>query len=546
VAAFTDESGAFTESVSTPNRAVSTMRAMARTTLGPIMLLTLSLTGAVPAPAAAPSTVWTVVAVDPMGDAHGEEMDAAQLAYQYDGQRQMVWFRLALYGQLNAKALRITIGVDTGASDTLKVPWRGSNSTFTFDRLVRARLTWSEAGYTASIEVGDAGSLDRPLTPHIPVDDSVARVEDHAIVIGVPRGSLLGSGMRMNAIVAIESDRSSDEIPNVRSVALDLAASRPSRGLREIDVGRNNLTFAPGQPTLSDDDSPRAVEHGQGQHPLILVPGVYAGATAFDRFITRNDAAYAFHAITPPGLNGTPAWPLPAERTSRGEFTWTRHLERTILELIAREHLQKPIIVALGFPGSLAAEELASSHPEVIGGIVEVAAMPVQPMPTMRDPSREATPSERIAVVDEAWSRQWFKYVTPETWESNNYPAEMFANDQERAEQVRREIETAPLPVKIQYLVEYMAWDRRADFGTLRVPLLALIPGFNESLLANPAFRWFKTSLQDSWDGLPRTSQVERIVIPDGRALMLDEQPALTDGAIAAFVERIHGGKVRR
>ena len=512
-----------------------------------MLFLMLSLTGAAFVPAIAPSSVWAVIAVDPIGDAPGQGPDAAQLAYQYDTQRDIVWFRLGLYDTPNVETMGLTIAVDTGARDTAKTTWWGGNQTFTFDRLVSARLTRTDGEYRASIVVTDAArGAARPPGPAAG-NDGVVRVEDHAIVVGVPRARLLRDSTRMNLIAAVGPEGAgNDEIPNVRSLALDLAAPRPTRGLREIDVSRNNLRFAPGQPTLADAAAPRITSSGSGRHSLILIPGVYAGSAAFARFIARNHSAYTFHVVTPPGLSGTPPRPLPPEGTSFGDFTWTRRLERDVLDLIARKHLDKPVIVAHGFPGSLAAEELAVRHPEILGGVIEIAGMPVQPMPTMRDPSRQATPAERVSVVDEAWSKQWFTYVTPETWESNNYPAEMFANDPQRAEQARREIEAAPLPVKIRYLAEYMAWDGRADLGRLEVPLLALVPGFNESLLANPAFGWFKTSFQDGWEGLANNAHIERIVIPDGRASILDEQAALTDRAIAAFVERTIGRKTGR
>src|SRR4029453_19553955 len=102
-----------------------------------------------------------------------------------------------------------------------------------------------------------------------------------------------------------------------------LRAPRPSRGLREIDVSRNNLRFGPGQPTLADADSPRITQRGHGRQSLILIPGVYAGAAPFDDFMARNDSAYSFHVVTPPGVNGTPARALPPEGTSHGGFPWT-------------------------------------------------------------------------------------------------------------------------------------------------------------------------------------------------------------------------------
>src|SRR5262249_13763594 len=160
-------------------------------------------------------------------------------------------------------------------------------------------------------------------------------------------------------------------------------------------------------------------------------------------------------------LNGTPARPLPLEATSYGELTWTRRLEQDVLDLISREKLNKPVIVAHGFPGSLLADEIAARHPELLGGVIDLAVMPIQPFPSPKDPSfrKPATSDERIEYVDASWAQKWFKYVTPETWESNNYPAEMFTNDPVRGEQVRQQVELAPLEVKIRYLSEFMAAD---------------------------------------------------------------------------------------
>src|SRR5260370_937580 len=193
---------------------------------------------------------------------------------------------------------------------------------------------------------------------------------------------------------------------------------------------------------------------GRGRETLILIPGVYSGNAAFDGFIARNQSQYKFYLVTPPGLNQTSARPLPPETTSYGELTWTRRLERDVLDLISREKLNKPVIVAHGFPGSLVAHELAIRHPRVLGGVIDIAVVPVQFFPSPKDPSGKtpAAPDERVEYVNEGWAQKWFKYVTPETWESNNYPAEMFANDLDRAEQVRQQVEAAPLPVKIRYL----------------------------------------------------------------------------------------------
>jgi hypothetical protein len=135
----------------------------------------------------------------------------------------------------------------------------------------------------------------------------------------------------------------------------------------------------------------------------------------------------------------------------------------------------------------------------------------------------------------------WFKYVTPETWESNNYPAAMFANDPAKAEQVRQETETAPLEVKIHYLCEAMAVDFTDQFSANKVPLLALMPGFDEKFLTEPNNSGYKTVFQDNWQAYSKYPNVKLVTIPNARALILDDQPQLADDAIASFIKTTKG-----
>jgi pimeloyl-ACP methyl ester carboxylesterase len=513
---------------------------MARTTIRLVLVLAACLGDIVFGLEVSPTSLWTAIAADPKGDGRDPSLaDAAQLSYRFDAQEDMLWFRVALFGRPDADAFGVNIAVDTGADDSDRTNWWGANKEFRFDRLVTAWVTRVDGVYKGAIGISDAaGAREKRLT-NLKRNNLELRVERDSILIGLKRSDLTDR-MKMNVVAAVGSPQTwSDDIPNVRSAAIDLSAPRQTRGLREIDTTRNNLTLGQDKKTLAPGAPPQIVRRGRGPHTLILIPGVYSGASAFDDFIARNDSKYTCYVVTPPGLNGTPARSMPPQSTSYGELTWTRELLRDILALIERERLIEPIVVAHGFPGSLAAEELALSHGRRIGGIVEIASMPAQFFPSWRNSGRDATPDERAAVVDQSWAQHWFKYVTPETWESNNYPAAMLANDPARAERARQQLEAAPLPVKIRYLTEYMASDHRPDFARLSGPVLVLTPGFNDVLLKDPAYGWLKSSLQDSWDTFPKAPGVQLAVIPDARALMLDDQPTLTDGVIARFVDGI-------
>lgn len=113
----------------------------------------------------------------------------------------------------------------------------------------------------------------------------------------------------------------------------------------------------------------------------------------------------------------------------------------------------------------------------------------------------------------------------------------MFANDPAKAEQVRQETERAPLEVKIQYLCEATAVDFTDQFSANKVPLLALIPGFNEKFLSDPANIGYKTVFQDAWQAYSKCPNVQLVTIPNARALILDDQPQLADDAIASFIK---------
>jgi len=490
------------------------------------------------------ANIWTVLTADPKGDERDPALpDGAQISYQYDRQADILWFRVTLYGAVPARAFGVNVVIDTGNSNTEKMNWWGSNKDFQFDRLITAWVKRTTSGYQGTVGVADAAGARAKNFTNLHQNDVQLRVEANSVLLGIKRADVT-DGMKMKLIAAVGSEeRWNDDIPNMRSATLDLSAPRPTRGLREIDLSRNNFRLLPEYQTLQESAHSQILKQGRGRTAMILIPGVYSGKHVFDRFIASHQDEYTFYTLTPPGLNGTRARPLPPETTSYGQLPWTRRLTSDMLDLIRREHLHRPVIMVHGFPGSISAVALASSNPDAVAGIIEVASTSVQPFPSGKDPTMKtpASPSERIEAVDDGWAQLWFKYVTPETWESNNYPAAMFANDPEYAEQVRKEIETTLLPVKVRYLTEFMASDQTAELSDLKVPLLVLRPGFNEKVLAEPSNRWFKMLFLDPWDTFTKNPRIKVVTIENVRALMFDDQLKLAGEAVDSFVKPLAG-----
>lgn len=450
------------------------------------------------------SEIWTVATIDPIGDTSAPGPDAAQLSYRYEAATSLLWFRIATYGAIDPSGFGVRIANERGG-------------------VVTARVT--------------AGKVTNASPRTL-----IVRIDRDAVTVGVKR-SEIATQPQMNVTAAVGTDREwTDEIPNMRSAAIDLSAPRPQRGLREIDVRRNNLRFPGNCHCLRDDELPSMARRGRtGGRPVILISGVFSGPATFDGFIARHASEYRFFVVTPPGLNGSRPRPMPSETVSYGDRPWTRHLERDVLDLIRRERLDRPVIVSHGFPGSLVATAIAADHSDMIAGAIEIAAMPPQPFPSPNDPTGKTliTPADRARYNDRYWAPHWFKYVTPETWESNNYRAAMFQKDADRAEQTRQQIERNPLSIKIRYLTESNATDDSDDIRRVAVPLLALRPGFSKSVFDDPANGWFKTSFVDAWDRFSTNAKIQVTTLPDAGVLVFDDQPTAADEAVVRFLEQV-------
>lgn len=486
--------------------------------------------------------IWTVLAGDPPGDGKDPSLaDAAQLSYRYDKQQDLLLFRVTLFGPPNPEKFGVNIVVDTGGDEAAKMNWWGANKDFKFDKLVTAWVTRTPNGYQGTIGVADTKGVKEKHFTNLSHDNLQIRIEDRSFLIGIKRTDITDK-MKMDLIAAVGSNEKwNDDVPGIKSTTLDLAAQPSKRGLREIDLSRNNLELPAGYQTLADDAAPVVVRKGKGSQPLILIPGMYSGPKSFDSFIARNEPSYSFYVLTPAGLNGTPARSMLGPGWSFSELTWTRQLERDILDLINREKLIKPVIIAGQMPASVAAIELAEDHPEQIGGVVLVGANPVQFVFSPKDPTRKtpANPEERTRMVDEALGANWFKFVTPETWLSNDFPPESLSAVPAIGQQARDELEQAPLPVKIRYLCEFSASDVTRKFDKLSVPVLALIPGFDDKFLADPANNGMKMAYIDRWENLnPKPPKLQLAKIPNARILVLDDQPKQADDAVIKFVEQ--------
>ena len=297
---------------------------------------------------------------------------------------------------------------------------------------------------------------------------------------------------------------------------------------------------------------------GTGRTTLILVPGAGFGWRVWDDFMRRNADRFTMYAITPPGYDGTPAWPMPTARRPNGvpdyaKREWSDVLVDAVATLIRRERIDRPIIVGHHVIGDYVAIRLAADPRVAARGLVIIGGSPPAfGLPPNADPSR---PGVRDSLARDVFvhgpQASFFRTVTPEAWRTGAFPAGALSWQPDVAERLKAEQLSTPLPIQIRYYLEYMSADASAQYAALDIPVL-LIPArvpferasqqMRTMLLArtgsdSAARRVYQAIIQGYPTPQPRGITTTHIA-ETGVFVMLDK-PRELDAAIAGFAESI-------
>lgn len=318
-------------------------------------------------------------------------------------------------------------------------------------------------------------------------------------------------------------------------VLAGLAAASPLRSGQERSMTQdptlNNLVHPKGYETAPPNTFGHVEKRGTGPVPMVLIPGGGFSWSVFEPFMKNHDKDYTMYAVTLAGMGGTKAPPMPPEGTSYGEQTWIRGGLRALLDLIAKEKLDRPVVGGHFLEGSQIGLRVAIDHPELVRGVILFAGTAVMTLPNM-SPSLE----ERIRYQDERMAPNWFKTVTLETWNDNNFPPRSYSLDPERGAHLFDQVSHGPLPVYIRYLLEFWASDVSLEFGDIAAPVLVLTPGFPEQMLEDEATKWLRYYFLDTWNGVEKNPLLERRTIEDAAIFVWLDQPELVEKEVARFV----------
>lgn len=116
--------------------------------------------------------------------------------------------------------------------------------------------------------------------------------------------------------------------------------------------------------------APFTVEVSGTGTPIILIPGLASSSAVWKDTVAHLQSKYQLHVLTLAGFAGTKA--LPNSAISKG-FIATQ--EQAIINYIATQKLQKPIIIGHSLGGFLALS-LASNHSDKIAAAINVDGLP--------------------------------------------------------------------------------------------------------------------------------------------------------------------------
>jgi pimeloyl-ACP methyl ester carboxylesterase len=232
------------------------------------------------------------------------------------------------------------------------------------------------------------------------------------------------------------------------------------------------LAFAPPTVAAEYPTSFHVQVTGSGR-PILLVPGLASSGDTWTTTVAHLSSRFTCHVLTLAGFAGTAPIDAPLFPTVR----------RELADYIRAHRLDRPIVIGHSLGGMLAMA-LAADHPDLVGPIVLVDAMPFLAGPNLQVKTlEEARPTvARIEGYMSAMTKQqWDTYAT--SGASTRYMVTS-ASD---AETLVKWSATTDRQTLTRALVEAYRVDLREDIARIVSPVLALGTwrGWHDQLAAN-------------------------------------------------------------
>jgi len=305
------------------------------------------------------------------------------------------------------------------------------------------------------------------------------------------------------------------------------------------DTITNNLVHAKNYKTGVLGEIPTYKKYGNGKQFVILVPGLGFDYSIFKDFMVANKSNYTMYAITIPGFGNTSAPPMPDTSVSYGDQTWTKGIIDGILKLIAKEDIQKPILVGHFTLGSQIALRMAIDNPDKISGVIllggQAKFIAIQEGKVLDYPLKYL-----IQGTDKYSAPIMFKGKKEKDWDKGNYLPEIYSLNKKRGKKLWDKVAGVPVPVMVRYLCEFTSTDLKAELGKIKCPLLVLRPMFNDAILKADINSYVKPQFIDTWNNATSINQQIQIKdIPNSATFVWKDSSRLIYKEVKTFISSL-------
>lgn len=340
----------------------------------------------------------------------------------------------------------------------------------------------------------------------------------------------------------------------------------PSTTAQQSEASRN-FVHPPGTRTAPLGELGHIEQRGHGPVPVVLLPGAAFGSSVWEPFMRRNAERYTMYAVTPPGYEGTPPPPMPADPEDFSRHEWTDALLEAVVTMVREKGLDRPLLVGHHLMGDHYALRLGLEYPELFRGVVVIAGVPNRG-------DAAATVAEQIEGVETQW-KPFFRDVTWERWLQGTYTADTLSNDPARGTSLYERQISVPLPTQLRYFLEYLTTNLSLELDRLELPLLVInqqvdFDAFVEEAAEDNAQRLggmeaarervkdtlearygsleaAEEALLRPWEPLRgRVADMTVEYVDDTAVFIMDDRPQVVDRLVEEFVARLATGAPTR
>jgi pimeloyl-ACP methyl ester carboxylesterase len=300
------------------------------------------------------------------------------------------------------------------------------------------------------------------------------------------------------------------------AVTLFMGALQPGRAADAApEPNRYAATIAPAE--RFEVGGVLVERHGSGGRPLILIPGLASGSWVWQETIRAFAPDHAVYVLTLPGFDGRPpAGPAP--------FAAAR---AAVEELIAKRHLDKPVIVGHSLGGILALA-VAEDKPSAPGGIVSIDGLPVMPG------TEDMTPMQRAQFADKMRLQVGSQPPDRFAQQQQAYMRTIGVMDMSQADALARLTAKSDPKSVGAWAADVLTLDLRPGLKMIQAPVLAIVPYLDldsaQQGLTPAAKADYYRALMEG------TPKLQVVTVAPSRHFAMFDQPQAVVAAIRTFL----------